>query len=347
MFRRTPRKVTRLPKVIEHGDYLFITPTGSARMVANILFTRGEGGENIFVDCGTQTDPGIPFLKRVFARKKISLEAPTVLLLTHHHLDHTSAFKSFRALFPNLTSVCPEAELPWVKYPFRSPPRWGILNRYIGRSGVYIFLTRTLMKPVAPLIYGGSQVNPVDRVFSPKTKHIRPGNTRFSTIWTPGHSPGHTIYIDEQKTMFLGDLVPGTPWLHPTSGMLAAMIESVQRLLALSESEVTQVVRSHCNTNDHGRFVYPWAIEKARFQKYLELIFGTLDNIPKILRGRELTLNDICARVINKYARYSRTMNKFFIPPGVTWVYGYLDYLTDRNQVQQVTRDQKMPFWTS
>ncbi|MHA1733469.1 MAG: MBL fold metallo-hydrolase, partial [Promethearchaeota archaeon] len=319
MFRKARGNPARKHLVIERDDVLFVTPVGSSRMFANVIVVRdGEGGL-VFIDASSHRDPGVEFIEHVLQKKGLLVRkgtgARTHVLFTHHHVDHTSGLNSLRQAFPDLVLVAPEGECWHIQHPYNMPRGWQRLNEAMAQPPAVIPLYRVLMKGIGPLYSGVPRwVNRVHASFPETAGTIKLGGRKFMPIFTPGHSPAHCAYLDETGVLFLGDVVPGTPWLHPEPGMLDKMLESIERLIRLPEDRVEYSVRSHCNASDHGNFIYPWPEERDRFRRYLALILATLDRLPGLLRGRELTPVDVAHLVINKYRNYSKLMNKIWVP---------------------------------
>lgn len=328
---------------------LCLTPAGSARMRSNLIVLRGEDDQLCFVDCGTPRDPGNGLLRRALQKRDIARDGVAYLVITHHHNDHVANLSGFRRLFPRLRVYVNAVETALVRNPYRHSADWNNLYPALGVGSAYRFLSRALMPFVGRLLFRDHAVlNQVDYEFPPVQRQLPLPGFDLEVVPTPGHSPGHTTYWDRARdVLFLGDLVPGTPWLHPGHGSLARMIASIERLLALPQDRVAYSVRSHCNASDHGRFVYPWPEERARFETFLALIHHTLDRIPALLRGRALTAMQVAEATITKFKQYNNLMSKFWVPPGLTWVVGYLDHLATAGAVQRVARPGPLVYWTS
>ncbi len=344
--RQDPRP-QRLPRVIKYRNFVFITPIGTSRVRANIMLIQDEGGNGIFVDCGSASDPGNHLLGEVF--KKYSLDkAPDVsLLLTHSHADHIANYWWFRHQFPRFHSYASEAEYRYITFPFSTTPYWFRIHKMLGAYSATKLMRRIGMFIAAPRIFGQVRFYyPITYTFASNITHLNVGGRKIEAILTPGHSPGHCMYLDESKWLFLGDLVPNTPWLDPAPSSLGQMIESVQTILRIPNRKVEYCVRSHCNSSDHGRFIYPWAEEKTRYEAFLDLIFDTLEKIPTILRGRVVSTWNVGKALIKNLIQYSPLMTRLWVPPGMSWVVGYLGYLEQRGKVQRIAGYHEAA-WTS
>ncbi len=344
---QTARRPKRMPRIIKCRNLVFITPSGTARMHANYILIKEETGNVTFVDCGCPIDPGNELISRILTKYGVARAPAISLLITHSHNDHVGNIWWFRSKFRQLRSYASEAEARFVTYPLSSTPYWNRVNQMVGGTSASSFVRRVMMVGALPTMFGRFQLyNPVDFTFGEKITRIKVGGRVYEPILTPGHSPGHCAYLDETKWLFLGDLVPYTPWLDPDPSSLAHMIQSVEKILHISEKKVEYAVRSHCNASDHGRFIYPWVEERARFEAFLEIIHATLDKIPVMLRGRVLSTWDIGKEIIKNMSKYSTFLSRLWLPPGMSWIVGYLGYLEQQGKIRQIP-GYKQAAWSS
>lgn len=323
-------------------------------MFSNQAFVKAPGGV-IALDAVNPRDPGKRVLQTALS-KLARGGGDGVVVFTHHHMDHVGHARGLKALMEKalggkVTTVASAPELPLMKWPYRASPSWKVINRLMGRSGVYSLLNQLMLPVFGPANWGEFNYHlGVERVveFDVATdggrRRVDLLGRQFELILTPGHSPGHLALLDQDGFLFLGDFVPGTPWLHPEPGALDAMVDSLKRLLSLPSSRVTHAVRSHCSTSDAGRFVFPWEGERQRFEEFLELIECTLDRLPRLLRARgPMTAEQLARALIRKYRRYSRFFNKFWMPPELSWMAGYLDALERRGEVAVAQEGRRGP----
>ncbi len=346
---RNPRepRPRRLPRVIKCRNFLFITPIGTSRVRANIMLIRDEGGNVIFVDCGSASDPGNQLLREIFRKYAIDTVPNVSLLLTHSHVDHIANYWWFRRQFRHFQSYASEVESRFITFPMLPTPYWYRIHSMLGGTSSGKFLRRIGTVVTAPRIFGQVRFYyPITYTFKATTTHLNVEGRKIEAIQTPGHSPGHCIYLDESKWLFLGDLVPNTPWLDPAPSSLGQMIDSVQKLLHIPDRKVDYVVRSHCNSSDHGRFIYPWADERARFEAFLNLIYDTLEKIPIMLRGRVVSTWALGKELIKNVIQYSPLMTRLWVPPGMSWTVGYLGYLEHQGKIHRIS-GYKEAAWTS
>ncbi len=328
----------RTPRIIKYRNLLFITPAGTARMHANTIVIKGETGNITFVDCGCPIDPGNELLGQILAKYGVA-QAPSIsLLITHSHNDHVGNIWWFRSKFPQLRSYASEAESRFITFPLSSTPYWDRVNSMVGGTPASSFIRRIVMVAALPTMFGRFHLyNPIDFTFGENISRLKVSGRVVQPIFTPGHSPGHCMYLDEAKWLFLGDLVPFTPWLDPDPSSLTNMIQSIEKILRIPDRKVEYVVRSHCNASDHGRFIYPWAEERTRFETFRDVIFATLDKIPVMLHSRVLSTWQIGKEIIKNMSKYSTFLSRLWLPPGMSWIVGYLGYLSQQGKIRRIS----------
>jgi len=301
-----------------------------------------------FIDCGNPRDPSNELLWALCKKKGIDRTSPVFLLITHSHLDHTANIPSFRRHFSQFRCIVPANDAEYVQYPRRTSPYGDRIKELANTPKAMIFSSKIMLQVVSPLVFSQRAfVNPVHFTIPEDVSRISLAGRIFTPISTPGHSPGHIAYLDETKYLFLGDCVPGTPWLDPAPGSLEQMMNSIQKLLHLPAKKVEYSVRSHCNVRDNAKIIYPWEDERARFETFYDRIVQTLDRIPLLLRGITMTTLELGYRLFN-LSSYLTFFTRLWAPAGLSWVIGYLDYLERRGEVQQVSLGSgKRIAWTS
>jgi len=172
------------------------------------------------------------------------------------------------------------------------------------------------------------------------------GNEKIRPIFTPGHSAGHTCYLHDNGDLFLGDMIPRTPWLDLRPNVLQSHIASIKKLINLPPGKIKRAIRSHANTRDKGRSIYPWEVEKERFRQHLQLIYDSLERIPRLLKNRALTIPQLLPLVIRASRPYSRLFSEIYFDPNTTWIAAYLEELEIKGLVYRFNRRGKI-WWSA
>ncbi len=119
--------------------------------------------------------------------------APERIILTHAHVDHMAGLEEIRRAFPGVPTSIHEAEREWLTNP--------VLNLSAGWGEMIT------ARPPEDLLSGGEE--------------LELAGTRWSVLFTPGHSPGGiTLYNDASLQALVGDtLFAGSIGRHdfPTS----------------------------------------------------------------------------------------------------------------------------------
>lgn len=196
---------------------------------SNSLYIDGELPAMIDAGAGGWAYAGIP-------KDDVQL-----LLLSHHHFDHTHGI----SLFQNARKMAGQEEI-WA---FTDETKYFLSSGYhrweelLGsQKGEGWARTHNLPEDVAAK--PGFRRIDVDGVFKDGDELLL-GDTRCIALHTPGHSPGHyAFFFPEQKILFSADLdlSPRGPWYGGEFSDFDELVQSVEKLIAL-QAEV--LVTSH------------------------------------------------------------------------------------------------------
>ncbi len=157
---------------------LFLSPEFTKKYNED-LFILKDGYSNFFIYCKGDVciaiDSGIG--GKLWKKETLKLKAPVekvkAVFLTHSDFDHTGGIKYFHE--PDI---------------------------YFGKE------EEKIIKGETPRFYGfifqRKEFKNYKLVFNEK---VFVGDIEIEAIYTPGHTPGHTVYIVDGKYMFTGDLV--------------------------------------------------------------------------------------------------------------------------------------------
>jgi glyoxylase-like metal-dependent hydrolase (beta-lactamase superfamily II) len=331
-------------KILVDEDFVIFRPRVAYRMNANVVVIRTE--VPVIVDTGTKGNPPIHTIMHTLAAHDISPRSVRYIVLTHGHQDHIQNLIQFQSKFMNAATICHHADFENIQFPFLLSREWedaffyyGIPHHVYYRYRLYYavlsnFFYRTLQRP--------------NRITATVFQEIRLklGNDYIDLIPFPGHSRGHLVVRDCRKNLYVGDMVPFVPWIEPTSTALDAMIESVQRVLRFSDTEIKRIIRGHGDIRlpPSQWEVRRWVDEKVRYQLFLDTIYETLDRIPQILQTHPLTMQQLTSKIIPHYVRYSKIMARLFIPPAISWGIAYCLKLSNEGKINRQIKGNRV-YW--
>jgi glyoxylase-like metal-dependent hydrolase (beta-lactamase superfamily II) len=147
---------------------------------------------------------------------------PCIVLNTHHHWDHVGANALFdaSAIHENESDqLAQEQSIGAFREAFRSPGARSVLPLSFDPDSY-----RIIPRPATHILHDGDEIDLGDRV--------------LTALHTPGHSPGHCTYLDEEDgLLFTGD----TAYVGPVFACFdgsdpAAFAKSASRLAGLPGS---------------------------------------------------------------------------------------------------------------
>lgn len=162
---------------------------------------------NVLIDSAAGEENLVPVKDRV-----------DILINTHYHPDHIRG----NGLFPKAQILCHEADIPPLT-------NYQKMLHYTGFEN----LTEQEFSKIKPIIdYRESRV---DGALS-DGELLDFGRTKLRVIYTPGHSPGHCCFLDENSGIMIGgdvDLTPFGPWYGHALSNLLDFEQSMHKLIAI------------------------------------------------------------------------------------------------------------------
>ena len=344
--------VKKMGVTVDCGDFLIIRPTTSYRMHSSVIVLKGE--EPVIIDTGTTIEPGMQRI--IDSLKNFSIDPLSVkyIILTHSHSDHVLQLYKLQRYCSHAKVICHERDAFNIQHPTRMEKSWQKALQLLGKSQMNQFLYRLLSSPGYIVFYRSINFYPridyvvnnsltrntFDLINHPKI-HI--GKEVLHFIPTPGHSAGHMcIYNSTSKILFLGDFVPFTPWINPLPEALDEMIHSLQNFIKIPSAQVEYTVSAHGDFRKENWEISTWDEEKERFRFFLDTIYESLERIPKLVRVKSLTSEQIAQLIIPQYRRYLWIMRVFFIPPALTWILAYCQKLEQQGEIKRITKNNKI-----
>ena len=196
---------------------LKVIPVGPLQMKCSVLIDE-KTGESAVIDPGAEPEKILSQLEGT---------NPKFMLATHGHIDHVGQVKELKERL-KIPFLMHRADLFLI-----NDPLWAGFDRYIGAS---------LPCPEPDDFLEDGQV-------------IQVGSQKLKVIHTPGHTPGHCCFFqEEEKILVAGDLLfRGSVgrWDLP-GGNLQELRSSLLRIIS-EIPEDTQVVCGHGEGTTIGR----------------------------------------------------------------------------------------------
>ncbi len=323
-FSGMKRDALRKPTYFDHGSFLLCRPGKNYKINAAVSVIKAD--KPVLYDVGVRKEM-ITNVKRAlstFDKKPIDVG---FAIISHIHYDHIMNVVFFNKVFPNCKVILHETsynQLVLLEKQF--------VRKYDSKTSIR---TTNFWKSIVIATY----LRKKQMYVCKDNDYIPCRDLKLRLIHTPGHAAGHICLLDcSNKVLFLGDHLPYTPWLDISENSIDNMIGSIKKLLNLNSNEVKFSVRNHGNLRENWREVYPWEQERERFQKHLELITQSVDEVHKLLINNPLNIAQIARKIYKTkdLNDYNPVMNTFFLPPWVSWITCYLLKLLKENKVKQV-----------
>ncbi len=289
--RQIPRNSRdHMGKVVVDNDFIIFRPQNQYRINASVTLIRSDNP--VILESGPSSNPPGSLIERFLKHLNISSEDVKFLFISHGHQDHFSGLRVRQKSFPNAKTICHEAEIDTIRYPFLTQAAWQNALYFKTASKARVKVYDYYYFLLSHLYFREFQiVNRIDGFVKADTR-VRLGDDSLHILHTPGHSKGHLCFLDNHKNLYLCDLVPFTPWCEPLPGALDDMIHSVEKLLRYSSNQVKRTVRAHGDIRRPPKQweISEWGLEKERFHFFLDTINETLDMIPEKIKGKQVNL---------------------------------------------------------
>ena len=267
---------------VQPGIYEIFLPLPMRPTIVNVYLIDCGGGQWVLIDTGMNTPDSVATLEDGFAQAGAGIEDLTLLLGTHHHVDHFGASATLKRRNGARTYLH-ELEVERVNRMLTlagSTPSPEVQAFFEGHG---FPIDRYPLERMRPTWIGTEQYNPVPQpdAFLRDGDVISVGSRRFEVIWTPGHAPGHSvIYLRKEKVMIVGDhLLPRiTPHvgLYPTgpTNPLSDFLDSQRKV---QNFDVEMVLPAHGAVYHDHRHRANQIIEHHRYREaeILDLIKRT------------------------------------------------------------------------
>ncbi|MHA1488998.1 MAG: MBL fold metallo-hydrolase [Promethearchaeota archaeon] len=317
-------KKLKIPWYSDYGSFILCRPSKSYKIYSNINIIKAD--RPILYDIGI----GKEILNRVNNALKLIKKKPgdvEFVVISHIHFDHCTNLIFIKKHFPNCKVIFHENFYKFLTSSEKSNPLDRKFSKIFMNSLKILINTKFIQK---------------NKFYTCKDNDTIPHqDLKLRIIHTPGHSSGHVCLLDStNKVLFLGDMLPYTPWVEISSESIDNMVYSIKKLLKLSSKKVHYSVRNHGNLKDNWKEFYAWEEEREKFEEFLDLISYSLEKIVVLLKKTPLSLEEIAFKILkNKdYRDYSKMMNLLFISPNLSWIMSYLLKLKKENKIKQIRK---------
>jgi glyoxylase-like metal-dependent hydrolase (beta-lactamase superfamily II) len=188
------------------GIYEIFLPLPMRPTIVNV-YLIDCGGEWALIDTGMNTADSFATLKDAFTQVGTRIEDLSVVLGTHHHVDHFGASATIKR-DSHARTYLHELEIERIN-------RMLTLGPVAARPDSLAFfqshgfpIDRYPVEKMRPAWIGTDMYNPVPKPdqYLRDGDEITVGERRLEVIWTPGHAPGHSvIYLRKERVMIVGD----------------------------------------------------------------------------------------------------------------------------------------------
>ncbi|HVO94190.1 MAG TPA: MBL fold metallo-hydrolase [Terriglobales bacterium] len=263
-------------KVVEvyPGIYEIFLPLPMRPTIINVYLVDCHG-EWALVDTGMNSPESVATLEEAFDQVGMKAEDLSVIIGTHHHIDHFGASGELRRRSRAIVHLhALEAERANRMIAFGS---MSMGDRPESRA---FFLSHGF--PIEQFNPTGMRpawmgTNMYDPVVSPDCfigdgDVIKVGDREFEIIWTPGHSPGHNVvYLRREKVMIVGDhLLPKiTPHvgIYPDSSGMNPLGDFINSQKKVQKFDVELVLPAHGGVYHDHRHRANQLIEHHRYRE--------------------------------------------------------------------------------
>lgn len=165
--------------------------------VLHPVLLRGNG-ELVLVDCGYPAS--LPLLQEAAAKRGLSFNQLTGLLLTHHDIDHMGAAHELLQAYPQVKMYAPAGEAPYISGNKKSLRLQQAEDLYPCLPAEY--------KPGALAFQLALQALKLLRVDVVLDENDHPFGKDVQILATPGHTPGHlSLYLEKEQVLVAVDAV--------------------------------------------------------------------------------------------------------------------------------------------
>jgi glyoxylase-like metal-dependent hydrolase (beta-lactamase superfamily II) len=286
-----------------------------------------EGDPLTLVDTGPANEEALAALERELATQGVTVEEIELVLVTHHHLDHSGLARTIKER-SGAEIAAHRGTAAWGRdYHARASIERRFTEQLIAKHGVPDEIVRAT-GPFFDYIDRNSDEYPTDRVLA-EGETIYAGGRTLRVVHRPGHSTTDTLFVDDDASVvFVGDHLLA----EITSGaeMMPTELPGDERRRALLEylgnlrkTEAMDVVRCYPG---HGPVIDD---HRTLIADRLAFHSDRLDRIAAIVRDGAATAFEIARKLWSDEIAETQTVL------AVWEVLGHLDILVNRGTVRE------------
>jgi glyoxylase-like metal-dependent hydrolase (beta-lactamase superfamily II) len=288
-----------------------------------------EGEPLTLVDTGPVRADSLAALETGLAARGLRVEDLELVLLTHHHLDHTGLAATIRARSGARVAGLAETAAWGRAYHARAAAERQFTEELLRAHGVPPELVAGT-EPFWRHIVRESADYRTDLVLADGAEIVA-GGRRLRVVHRPGHSTTDTLFVDDADgTAFVGDHLlaqitsntEATPVAHPGGGRRRALVDYLAGLRLTEAMPLRRCYPGHGPVIDDHR-----TLLRDRFAFHAE----RLDQIAALVRSGADTAFAIAERLWSKEVAASQTVL------AIWEVVGHLDVLVDRGLIAEAT----------
>jgi glyoxylase-like metal-dependent hydrolase (beta-lactamase superfamily II) len=290
-----------------------------------------KGDPLTLVDAGPANDETLGELERQLADHGVRIDDIQLLLLTHHHLDHSGLATAIKKRSGALVAAHRQTAAWGVGYHERAAAEREFTETLLAAHGVPAHVVAA-SEPFFAHIFRNSADYEVDLVLADGDA-IHAGGRKLRTVFRPGHSTTDTLFVDEDSAdVFVGDHLLATitsgaelgPTELPGDERRRALLEYLGNLRKTEAMHLRMCYTGHGPViDDHRRLI---ADRLAFHSERLNLIAGHVG-------AGASTAFEIARRLWSDEVATTQTVL------AVWEVLGHLDVLVNRGTVREDVDD--------
>jgi glyoxylase-like metal-dependent hydrolase (beta-lactamase superfamily II) len=286
-------------KIVEvhPGIYEIFLPLPARPTIINVWLIDCHGAWAL-IDTGMRLPDSIQTLEEALATVGIKVEDLDVLMGTHHHPDHFGASaeiqqRSGAQVYLHRLEQEKAARVVSMFGMAQRPPEAML---FFQRNG----LPAANYEQFRPSFYNNGAYSPTlnPNKYMQDGDVITVGDRQFEVIWTPGHSPGHSvIYLRKEKVMVVGDHL--LPRITPHVGIYPdsppdPLGDFLNSQMKVQKFDVELVLPAHGGTYHDHRHRANQIIEHHRYRE---------EEMLDLLKHQAMTAWDVARQVFGDEER--------------------------------------------